>query len=262
MSNEEYYQIIHDSEPKLRFCELFDETSELWNFTRHSHPYIELMYFTKGKGDLEVSGTHMTASLFDTVVYPANWEHQEAASAERLREVICLWVDLPELRLKAPIQLPDEGNRMRRLFQTILQEYRRGQNESFLLEYGLKYLLTAILREQEESLEGSGNFVNHVLQYINAHCTERITLDQLSELEYVSKSYLSRQFKKHTGMTIIAYVNMLRIDLAKGLLVSSDANVNEIAYQAGFESPKYFFRTFRAMTGETPAAFRRQYQIK
>ena len=64
------------------------------------------------------------------------------------------------------------------------------------------------------------------------------------------------------GMTIVAYINMLRIDLAKGLLVSSNANVNEIAYQVGFESPKYFFRAFRAATGETPAAFRRQYQVK
>lgn len=262
MGNEKYYQIIHDSKPKLCFCEQFDETSSQWNFSRHSHPYIELMYFMKGKGDLEVSGTHMTASLFDTVVYPAGWEHQEAKSAERLREVICLWVDLPELKLEAPIQLPDEGNRMRRLFQTVLREYRYDRSEPYLLEYGLKYLLTAILREQEESLTGGGDFVNHVLQYINAHCTEHISLDQLSELEYVSKSYLSRQFKKHTGMTIVAYINMLRIDLAKGLLVSSSANVNEVAYQTGFESPKYFFRTFRAATGETPAAFRRQYQVK
>jgi AraC-like DNA-binding protein len=209
---------------------------------------------------LEVSGTHMTASLFDTVVYPAGWEHQEAASAERLREVICLWVDLPELKLEAPIQLHDGDNQMQSLFQMLYREYKRPQSEPYLLEYGLKYLLTAVLRDQREALSGGGDFIDHVLQYINLHCTEHMTLDQLAELEYVSKSYLSRQFKKHTGMTIVAYINTLRIDFAKSLLVSTNANINEVAYQAGFESPKYFYRTFRALTGETPAAFRRQYR--
>ena len=60
-------------------------------------------------------------------------------------------------------------------------------------------------------------------------------------------------------MTVIAYVNRLRIEAAKRLLTASDKGVNEIAYQVGFESPKYFYRTFRNLTGVPPAAFRRQY---
>lgn len=253
------YQIIYNSRPKLRFCEQFDETSGLWNFTRHSHPYIELMYFLEGKGTLEVSGTRMSVSLFDTVVYPARWEHQEAASAERLREIICLWIELPELGLEEPIQLHDEENRMFTLFRAIHREAKRERPEPLLLEYFLKILLTEILRSDKQAISGEG-FVNHVLQYLHTNYTQRITLGQLSEMEYVSKSYLSRQFKKRTGMTVIGYINALRIEMAKGLLISSDTNVNEIAYQVGFESPKYFYRTFRALVGESPAAFRRRYR--
>ncbi len=258
MDLEEYYKIIHDGRPKLRFCERFDETSSKWNFSRHAHPYLELMYFIDGKGEIEVSGTQMSISLFDTVVYPAGWAHQEASVSEKLREIICLWVDLPELQLKEPIQLHDRDNCMSNLFWTVYQEAKRERPEPFILECALKLLLTCVLRGHSEAMAHE-LAPAYALQYIHAHYTEHITLDQLAALEHISKSYLSRQFRQRTGMTVIAYVNRLRIEAAKRLLTASDKGVNEIAYQVGFESPKYFYRTFRNLTGVPPAAFRRQY---
>lgn len=259
MKLEEYYKIIHDSRPKLWFCERFDETSEIWNFSRHSHPYLELMYFLNGKGELEVSGTQMSISLFDTVVYPARWEHQEAAAAEQQREIICLWVDLPELKLEAPIQTRDGENIIGSLFHTVYREAKRANPEPYCLEYALKLLLTVILRSQSETRSREG-FLTYVLQYIHAHYTERITLEQLAELEHISKSYLSRQFKQQTGVTVIAYINRLRTETAKRLLTTTSYSVSEIAYQVGFESPKYFCRAFRNQTGESPAVFRKKYR--
>lgn len=259
MELEKYYKIIHDSQAKLRFCERFDETSCFWNFSRHSHSYLELMYFMEGKGDLEVSGTQMSISLFDTVVYPAGWPHQEAASSEKLREIICLWVDLPGLELEAPIQLHDYDNSISTLFQAIYREAKRETPEPYLLEYTIKLLLTAILRNHSEALSQDG-VPAYVLQYLHTHYTERITLDQLAGLEHISKSYLSRQFKRQTGMTVITYVNRLRIEAAKRLLISSDLSVNEVAYQVGFEAPKYFYRIFHKLTDLSPAAFREQYR--
>ena len=73
---------------------------------------------------------------------------------------------------------------------------------------------------------------------------------------------LHRRFKQQTGMTVIAYVNRLRTETAKRLLTATDHSVSEIAYQVGFESPKYFCRTFRNQTGESPAAFRKRRERK
>jgi len=256
---DDYYKIIQDSCPKLKFCECFDDTSPTWNFARHSHPYIELMYFIEGKGNLEVSGTQMSISLFDTVVYPAQWEHQEDMICEKKREVICLWVDLPELELEKPIQLHDQDNTVGQIFKIIYREGKREAPEPLLLEYEIKLLLTIILRNNNEAVNRRDVLAN-ALQYIHAHFTKKITLDQLAALEHISKSYLSRCFKQHTGKTVIAYVNQLRIQTAKRLLISSSESANEIAYQVGFESIKYFFRTFKALEGESPASFRRRYK--
>lgn len=61
-------------------------------------------------------------------------------------------------------------------------------------------------------------------------------------------------------MTVVSYINHLRIEAAKQLLASTDSSASEIAWQVGFESPKYFHRIFKAETGESPSAFRRAYQ--
>ena len=45
---EQFFDIIACSRPILRFCERFDDQSPLWNYTRHNHPYIELLFFLDG----------------------------------------------------------------------------------------------------------------------------------------------------------------------------------------------------------------------
>ncbi|MDE7245833.1 MAG: helix-turn-helix domain-containing protein [Oscillospiraceae bacterium] len=256
---ERYYETIRAGRPELKFCERFDDASSLWNFTRHSHPFIELMYFTEGRGGLEVSGRKMSTTLYDTVIYPANWTHQEEAAAERRREIICLWVSLPELELDGPIQLHDQNGELSALFHAIHREFKRDRPEPVILEYRIKLLLTTILRNRSES-QGQEGVLTCVLQYIHMHCAEPVTLDRLAAMEHISKSYLSRLFKQQTGQTVISYINSLRIETAKRLLTSTRASVSEIAYQVGFESPKYFYRVFRTLTGQTPSAFRKQYR--
>ena len=132
---EQFFDIIACSRPILRFCERFDDQSPLWNYTRHSHPYIELLFFLDGKSELEVSGMQLSVSLFDAVAYPAGWKHQEEITPERRREVICLWIDLPELRLPSPIHLHDRDEAIGRLFQMIYGEAKRKRPEPLLLEH-------------------------------------------------------------------------------------------------------------------------------
>lgn len=259
MTREEAYDLIRNSSPVLRLCERFDETDPLWNFSRHSHPYIELIYYIEGKGNLSVSDVHMSVSLFDTVVYPAKWPHQEDLVSERRREIICLWVDLPELRLQAPIQLHCHDGSLGNLFQLLFQEAKREVPDQQLLEYAMKLLLTQILRDSSAA-KASEVLLQRILQYIHTYYAEKITLEMLAALEHISKSYLSRQFKQQTGMTVIAYLNNFRIETAKHLLLTTAKTVNEVSYLVGFESPKYFYRAFKAATGESPAGFRRQFK--
>lgn len=255
MDLSEKYQAIYDGHPELHFCERFNGSSNIWNFNLHSHPYIELMFFMEGSADIELPGTQLSASLYDTVVYPANRLHREDPSPGIKREIICLWVNLPGLELEEPLRIQDPDNRLSSLFLRIHEESRAANPAPHLLEYYLKALLTLVV--QLPSLERERLVLPTAMQYIHAHFTEQITLDTLADLEHISKSYLSRQFKRSTGMTVIEYVNHLRVEMAKRLLVATSESVANIGYQTGYESPKYFYRAFRARCGISPAAFRK-----
>ena len=255
------FDIIHNSRPVLRFCEQFDDANPLWNHSRHSHPYIELLFFLDGKSELEVSGMQLSVSLFDAVAYPAGWKHQEEITPERRREVICLWIDLPELRLPSPIHLHDRDEAIGRLFQMIYGEAKRKRPEPLLLEQEIKTLLMLMLRSQNEARAADGS-LTYVLRYIHSRYTEPITLELLAQMEHISKSYLSRRFRQQTGMSVIRYVNRLRVEASKRLLIGSKLRVNEIAYQVGIESPKSFYRVFKSSTDVSPAGFRKKYASK
>ena len=88
--------------------------------------------------------------------------------------------------------------------------------------------------------------------------TDKITLDELVSVFFTSKSFPVKHFKQETGKTIIEYLNDIRIDTAKMLLMTTTKSVEEIAYAVGYESPKYFARIFKSVVGISPSAFCRQ----
>ncbi len=127
------------------------------------------------------------------------------------------------------------------------------------MEHAIKVLMLMVLREAKEAVEGS-RMLDCVIEYIKNHYAERISLDELAELEHISKSYLSRKFKERTGLSVISYINRFRIERSRQFLMMSCLSIDEIAYQVGFDSPKYFHRVFKEITGESPAGFRRQFK--
>jgi transcriptional regulator GlxA family with amidase domain len=84
--------------------------------------------------------------------------------------------------------------------------------------------------------------------------------------EMISRSKLAertfkRRFASATGLTPIAYVQRLRIEEAKRRLERTDAPIDEISWQVGYEDPAFFRRLFRRITGLAPGAYRRRFRI-
>ena len=92
--------------------------------------------------------------------------------------------------------------------------------------------------------------------YIEAHSLEKFSLKRMSETMYINGSYLLRQFKAHTGQTLLGYHNLVRCERAKELLQNTEMSVSEIGTAVGFVSSAHFSHVFRKMTGRTPTAYR------
>jgi two-component system, response regulator YesN len=94
--------------------------------------------------------------------------------------------------------------------------------------------------------------------YIAACISEKITLKMISEYVYLSETYFSFLFKKVTGITYIDYIQKLRMQEAKKLLVNTNYKVYKIAEMIGYSDYKYFSVQFKKYVALTPKEYRNQ----
>jgi len=99
--------------------------------------------------------------------------------------------------------------------------------------------------------------VLHSKQFILEHLTEPLPLAKVAQAAHTSTFYYCKLFKKSTGITFTEFVSRARTERAKNLLLNPHLRVSEIAYSAGFKSLTHFNRTFKAVAGESPTAYRR-----
>lgn len=104
----------------------------------------------------------------------------------------------------------------------------------------------------------SQHAVKEVIRYIEKNYRDPITLYQLSAVSGLSPKYFERIFKEMTGKSPIRYVNAYRLYKASNRLRMTCDPITEIAYDCGFNDLSYFIKTFKAVKGVTPKAFRKR----
>jgi ligand-binding sensor protein/AraC-like DNA-binding protein len=94
------------------------------------------------------------------------------------------------------------------------------------------------------------------IKYIESNYANKITLDKLSKMCRITGSYLSRLFVKAVGCNFTSYLNAVRIQRAKELLLSTNASVTSLALELGYEDAGYFIKVFKKYAGTTPNGYR------
>ena len=87
---------------------------------------------------------------------------------------------------------------------------------------------------------------------------ENISRNEVAEEFCMTPEYLSKMYKKKTGMRIQDYINENRISQAKRLLENPDMSVSDVAVAVGMDNFSYFSTLFRKYTGMTPVEYRKQ----
>lgn len=98
-----------------------------------------------------------------------------------------------------------------------------------------------------------------ICNYINEHCIENITLDDIAKKAGFSKYHFTRLFKQFTNITFYKYLNQKRIAHAERLLINPEITVTEVALRSGFSNLSAFIRMFKIIKQCTPTEFRNMY---
>lgn len=102
--------------------------------------------------------------------------------------------------------------------------------------------------------------LKQVLDYIEHHFSEAISVSELAKLCYFSDYHFMRFFKKHMNMTCVEYINNLRLEKAVELFEQGNSSILDVSLSVGFHNLSYFHRAFKKKYGMTPLTFIKKLQ--
>lgn len=99
--------------------------------------------------------------------------------------------------------------------------------------------------------------IRQVMEYIQSHYDEKITLEKLSEYTELSTFYLSNLIKKETDLSLPDIINKVRIEKSKSLLLNMNISILDVAQRVGFNYQNHFASIFKKYTDLTPTEYRK-----
>jgi AraC-like DNA-binding protein len=148
---------------------------------------------------------------------------------------------------------PDEGNQQS--LREMVKELYETEDE---LDFALRLAGLLQLLGKCESARLEGSTVGAIVSYINHNFGSIRQISQIADHFYISRFHLCRIFKDAMKMTVVDYLNRVRIQSACRYLHASDKDMGEIALLCGFHDAAYFSNVFKRVQGITPREYRRK----
>lgn len=121
------------------------------------------------------------------------------------------------------------------------------------------YGITRHLEKQAKALSNV-DAIKAPVDYIRKYYQQHFTIEDLAEIAYLSVSALERRFKKYLAKTPKQFINEVRLENARKLLVETNMPISQVGDETGFSDHSYFSKQFRLFFGELPSDFRNNYR--
>lgn len=132
-------------------------------------------------------------------------------------------------------------------------DYASGLHHKLLFLEFMIQLNRATLHKKIEFIENSttNEKIITILNYLNEHLTEDLTIDTISTKFFLSRYYLMHTFKEQTGYTIGSYISTKRLLMAKERIAAGES-ITAVCYECGFKNYSTFSRAYKKYFGEAP----------
>ena len=246
---------------------------------RHFHEYFHYIYILSGRGMIEVDYNHYEVNERTLIMVPPGIIHaiysMEGHTAldikftcdgfllSQLKNIgYCVTdiLDLEDTLLKRIIgeavqKQPAFNHVINSYFLTILMHVlqRRQIGTHMVRTDTLKNQLYGVHQKRRKN-------IHMALEYIENNLDKEISIRKLAKLCNYNEHYFSTYFKECMGMSPSKYINQLKLDKARFMIVGSDKSITQIAEELGFNSIHYFSRVFKSETGILPADYRKTHQ--
>lgn len=232
----------------------------------HWHSAIEFLYIINGGVKVNMNGKIVTAKAGEITVVNSSIVHSTTKAEENFDYFFLITDDnflklnglLSDLTVFDPLINTDKA---RKLFEKIIRESKTSDDFSnaavlsAIMEFFV-YLNRNHTQRSEPSPDAEAKkvaMVRATITYLMENYKERLTIDEIANNMHFSKSYLSHSFKEITHYSLINYINLLRCQNARTMMIEG-SSIAEAATECGFSEVSYFTRVFKKTMGTLPSA--------
>lgn len=225
------------------------------DFKMHTHDHYEILLFLSGDADYAVEGNVYRLHSGDMLIMKKSEAHHLVLRSDATYERMVVHFNVDDRAVTAMFDSKPLGKN--NLYKAAEVNERWVYYLDRICTHGQDFYLIPLLYELAErglpESEGTQDRAHRIIEYINEHLEGELTLDELCQKFYVSKTHLNRIFKKTTGTTVWNYITVKRLFLAKKLI--ADGTRPTDAYEkAGFGDYTAFFKAYKKQFGESPKA--------
>ena len=262
------------------------DNDEYEDYPPHWHTTMEIIMPTENIYTVECSGQTITLRESDIILICPGCIHalyapktgrriifQPETNALRfMKDIQALFTGISPLIVITPEDFPAIHGKLHSLLIEIKNEYLSASSSfSEVMIYSRVLEIIALIgssyahttQAQSGSIPAKqGEYMEKFMEicdYIGAHCSDDLSLDDAADMSGFSKFYFSRMFKQFTHVSFYRYVNQKRIAKATELLIDPKASITDVALSCGFSSLSSFIRMFKIIKGCTPTEFRSMY---
>lgn len=251
-----FYEQKHSS--NKNFIRINQGLSKNFNFPLHLHENYEFIYVEEGIMRVGINGCDFDVKSGEGALILPNQPHEFSTPEYSVSWIAIFSADhIPELKnsipsktLLFPVIKPKDKELYRALREAVQNPLRL---RSILYELAALY---SEGKPEPRLLMSEGALVCRIVEYIDAHYKEQMTLEQMARDLGYSYRYMSGVVNRFFKLSLPKVVNRYRINCACGMLEDTDDGVTEIALRCGFGSIRNFNRSFKELTGLSPQEYR------
>ncbi len=244
-------------------------------FSLHWHDRVEIHRITKGSLELFCADEHFVLTAGDVSVVSPRMLHRGVAGETGVEyDVVMFDVRhlLNQTEASAEFLLPFsdgtvafspciQSEEMNDVLERIILGYHN-DDKHYLQLLGDLYIVIGLLYRYGAMWQGASfgaeERFGKVIAYINEHFTDSISSATLSAMFGYDEAYFCRKFKAGTGITVMKYIRLLRLEQARRMLRETVQPISSIATVCGFSDGAYFSNCFKKHYGLTAAQWREQ----